>query len=87
MRATNPVVNSCLHNSRLRCKGCECVAGCAIPLFTPMLWSRPAGHGFPSGGCDGSPAWVGRAAQRPSSEPHWGDWAEPWAICCWKNPS
>lgn len=49
MRATNPVVNSCLHNSRLRCKGCECVAGCAIPCLPPCSGLVPQDTGSPAG--------------------------------------
>lgn len=49
MRATNPVVNSCLHNSRLRCRGCECVAGCAIPCLPPCSGPVPQDTGSPVG--------------------------------------
>lgn len=49
-RATNPVVNSCLHNSRLCCDGCECVVGWAIPCFppcsSPVPWDPVAWPGL-----------------------------------------
>ena len=58
-RAAHPVVNSCLHNSRPRCEGCECVAGWAIPCLPPAPVPSHGTQGSPPGAA--MPAWHGWA--------------------------